>query len=193
MNPKITSEDIITAAFNIVRQDGWEKFSAREIAKALNMSTMPIYSNFRSLALLEEAVVRKAMELLREYQSKRYVGDPTIDRGIGYFMFAREETHLFQTINDEKGSLWQAKYGDPTFDQHVKELSKDKRLKGLSSKQLRQLNTFLWIFIHGMASLKNWMNIQQISEKRTIDLLQEGGGNIIKGFLSDLTETKERK
>lgn len=182
-SPKIAPYDIIEAAFNIVRKNGWAKFSAREIAKELNTSTMPIYSKFKSIAALEEEIVRKSMELLRQYQTKTYIGDESMDRAIGYVMFAQKEYHLFQTINDEKLSAWQAKYGDPTFELHTRELSQDPRVKDLSTEQLHRLNFLLWIFIHGVASLRNWMQSQNYSEKQIIGLVQDGCTKILLGFI----------
>ncbi len=187
---KVSQQEIIEAAFNVVRRHGWTKLSARSIAKELNLSTMPIYHQFKSMVDLEEEIVKKAMALLKEYQSKPYTGDSTQDRGIGYVMFAREESHLFQAINDERHSAWQAKYGDATFDQHIEELASDPRVKGLTTRQLRHLNFLLWIFVHGVASLKNWMQTQQFSDERIVELMRDGSNRIVQGFL--LPERKKK-
>jgi len=64
---KYTKEDIVEAAFNVVREQGWEALSQRSIAKKLNASIGPIYSYFKSMANLEEAVIEKAYELLLQY------------------------------------------------------------------------------------------------------------------------------
>ena len=182
---KVSQQEIIEAAFNVVRRYGWAKLSARSIAKELNLSTMPIYHQFKSMVDLEEEIVRKAMALLKEYQSKPYTGNRSLDRSIGYIMFAREESHLFHAINDESHSAWQAKYGDATFDQHSEELSRDPLVKGLTKEQLRRLNFLLWIFVHGVASLKNWMQTQRFSDERVVELMTEGTRKIIQGFLEN--------
>ena len=43
--PKFTKEDIVEAAFNIVREQGWEALTQRSIAQKLNASIGPIYSS----------------------------------------------------------------------------------------------------------------------------------------------------
>jgi AcrR family transcriptional regulator len=190
---KVSQQDIIDAAFSVVSQKGWAELSARSIAKELNSSTMPIYHRFKSMVNLEEEIVKKIMELLKTYQSTCRTGDKPLDRSVGYVLFAREEPHLFQAINDELHSNWQAQYGDPTFDQHTEELSLDPRLQGLAKEQLRKLNFLLWIFIHGIASLKNWMQTQQYDEDRIIELLCEGTSKIIRGFLEEHKTNKMRE
>ena len=43
---KITGEDIVKAAVELVRVRGEKAINAREIAAALNCSTQPIFTNF---------------------------------------------------------------------------------------------------------------------------------------------------
>ena len=45
---KISKDDILRAALEIVRNDGIEKVSNREIAKKLNCSIRPIYYQFEN-------------------------------------------------------------------------------------------------------------------------------------------------
>ncbi len=66
---KISREDIIDAAFEIVRKGGWAQLSARSIAKRLKSSTMPIYSQFKTMEMLEDEVVKKAVTLQAEYSA----------------------------------------------------------------------------------------------------------------------------
>ena len=51
MPPKvrITKEDIIHTAVEIVRRDGTGAINARVIAKELNCSTQPVFSNFATM------------------------------------------------------------------------------------------------------------------------------------------------
>ena len=95
---KFTAEDIIDAAFLIVRSEGAEKCSARAIAHELNSSTMPIYSCLSSMKELKEAVLKKALDLLISYETKVRTGDVLLDMGIGYIMFAKTEKHLFRML-----------------------------------------------------------------------------------------------
>ena len=46
---KITKEDIINAAIEIVKANGEEAINARNIAATLGCSTQPVFSNFASM------------------------------------------------------------------------------------------------------------------------------------------------
>ena len=46
---KFTKEVIVDAAYDILKEEGFESISARKIAKKLNCSTAPIYFNFETV------------------------------------------------------------------------------------------------------------------------------------------------
>ena len=50
---KITKEDIIKTAIDIVRDKGADAINARNIASVLNCSTQPIFSNFDNMEELK--------------------------------------------------------------------------------------------------------------------------------------------
>ncbi len=193
---KIARQDVIEAAFDLVRKHGWEKFSARSIAQELHSSTMPIYSHFESMESIEEEVVRKTMALLAEYESQSHTGVLALDHGIGYVLFAWEEPHLFAAINDEKHVRLQFKYGDPLFDLHVEELSRNPRMQDLSGDQLRYFQFLAWIFVHGIASMKNWIREVQgdFDKEKLIALIRDGSKTLTYGFIENQTRpSKKRK
>ena len=49
---KVTKEEIIAAALEILRQKGMEAVNARAVAAALGCSTQPIFSNYSSMGAL---------------------------------------------------------------------------------------------------------------------------------------------
>ena len=53
---KITREDIITASMDLVREQGTEGLTTRALAKKLNCSTQPIFSNFPNMESLNKIV-----------------------------------------------------------------------------------------------------------------------------------------
>jgi AcrR family transcriptional regulator len=93
-------DEIINTAFEMVRKTGWNGFSVTTVAKAINSSTMPIYSLFANVRELEDAVCLKAMELLKERMLEERTGDRWIDQGISYVRFAEEEKYLFRCMWD---------------------------------------------------------------------------------------------
>ena len=60
---KTGKEEIVNAAFDIVRREGKDSLNARALAGRLGISTQPIFSNFRNMEELKAEVVKKASVL----------------------------------------------------------------------------------------------------------------------------------
>ncbi|HQG30463.1 MAG TPA: hypothetical protein PLA83_00930 [Deltaproteobacteria bacterium] len=182
---KFSAEDIIEAAFSIARTHGSEKFSARSIAGELKSSTMPIYSCLSSMKELEEAVLKKALDLLITYETKSRTGDIFLDMGIGYIMFAMEERHLFRMLflSEKREGFEETK---KRFRKYVIDILLDKLdhfepMRGYTREQKRVLIDKMWIFTHGLAVLLNHSIIEDLSEKRIADLLTDTGIFVVVG------------
>ena len=69
MPPKtrVTPEDILAAAIALVRESGAEALNARALAKKLNCSTQPIFSNYSGMEELKAEVTGAAKKLYRQY------------------------------------------------------------------------------------------------------------------------------
>lgn len=101
-NMQFGRDEIIDAAFELVRNNGWNGFSVTAVAKAIKSSTMPIYSQFANVRELEDAVCLKAMEVLKERMLIDRTGDIWIDQAISYVRFAEEEKFLFRILWDSR-------------------------------------------------------------------------------------------
>jgi len=71
---KITKEEIINTAVDIVRKNGAQAINARTIAYMLNCSIQPVFSNFATMDELRLAVVEKADILCQEYMQREVDG-----------------------------------------------------------------------------------------------------------------------
>lgn len=183
--PKFTTEDIVEAAFQIVRQHGWDRLSARSIAEELGSSTMPIYSNLGSMENLEAKIVKKALDLRLSFQNTARTGDPILDLGLGYVLFAKQERHLFRAINDEKHGPLQVRPGEENFESVVETLSRDDRAQGMSEDELRQLMFLWWVFVHGLADMNNNLAQRDFDEAEIAECIRTAGALIMTGFLAD--------
>ena len=165
--PRFQTEDIIDAAFDIVRKEGWNGLSARAIAKKLNSSTRPIYSYLESMKSLEEEIVKKALALFNEYLSLKETGDKWLDQAIGYVRFAIEEKMLFRCINDEKHAVLQRKNTREMWEILRAELANYKPFENLSQTEVDRIRVMRWIFVHGIAALINsgWYSSQEIDSE----------------------------
>lgn len=165
--PRYQTEDIIDAAFAIVRREGWDGLSARTIAKELNSSTRPIYSYLESMKNLEEEVVKKALALFNEYLSSKKTGDKWLDQAIGYVRFAIEEKMLFRCINDEKHAVLQRKNTRKMWEILRTELADYKPFENMSQTEVDRMRVMRWFFVHGIAALINsgWFTSQEIDSE----------------------------
>ncbi len=98
---KITKEDIIKTAIELVRANGEHAIGARAIAAALDCSTQPIFSNFATMeelrgAVLEAAYCIYADFLKKEAESGNYPEYKAY--GMAYIRFAMEERELFKLL-----------------------------------------------------------------------------------------------
>ena len=107
MKKAFTKEEIVEAAFQVVRKQGRKKLSARAIARELNSSTMPIYSTINSMKELEQEVGQKFTELLLQYCLTPWTGNFLVDMSFGYVRFAKDEKELFRImfLDDQPSEL----------------------------------------------------------------------------------------
>lgn len=97
---KTTKETIINTAYEIVREDGWKKLTARNLAQKLGTSVQPIFRAFANMEELEEVVMEKIKDKYREYiMSAVSIEDALMGTVMAYIRFAREEKQLFQILH----------------------------------------------------------------------------------------------
>jgi AcrR family transcriptional regulator len=157
MPPKqrFSPEDVIEAAYRVVRKQGWEGFSARTIANELHSSTRPIYDYFNSMENIEAEVVKKALATFVEFLSRERTGDRWLDDSLGYVLFAATEKHLFRCINDEKHTPFQKQFAKKHWAELGAKLEEDERFKEIPAEARNKVRITRWILIHGLSCLIN--------------------------------------
>lgn len=180
MGTRFKEEDVIRAAFELVRRHGWEGLSARAIAEELRSSTMPIYSTLKSMNSLEEEVIKKAFSLLRETMHTVRTGDRWLDFGLGYVLFAREERHLFRCIHQERYIHLHSKYCFPQYEKNYQTLRGQPLFKGIEEKDFRWITHARYVFVHGIAAQIN-LGLLDMSEADLIDYLKDIQATLLKG------------
>ena len=149
----ITRETIINATFELLRRNGSSALNARNIAKALNCSTQPIYLSFKNMAELKESVDEKVKQtyntfLEKELKSGKY--PPYKAYGVGYVRFAKEEKELF------KYTFMRDRTNDPklTDESEIKDVIEVIcKQTGYSYEEARTFHLEQWIFMHGIATM----------------------------------------
>jgi AcrR family transcriptional regulator len=185
--PKVKKEDILEIAFAHVRQHGWEGMTARYLAEKLNTSTKPIYFHFKSMKMIEDMVVKKAMQVVLDYTTASRTGDVWIDQAVGVVMFALEEKHLFRAIFDEKHVNARKKYSAHVWKINEENLAGYSRFNGLSENQVEMIRRVRWVFVHGLASLVNISNWpwEKGSEAKLIEMVQRVSQAFYNEFKAD--------
>ena len=151
---KVTKEEIIAAALEILRQKGMEAVNARAVAAALGCSTQPIFSNYSSMGALQHDVLAAGYaEYNRwiEQQMKEGRYPPYKASGMAYIDFARREKHLFRLLfmRDRSREEVTRQLGDDAEPL----LDLIQRAAGLSRESARMFHLEMWIYVHGIASM----------------------------------------
>ena len=146
-----TREEIIEKAYEMFKSEGLNQITARTLAKKLKTSPAPIYGHFDSMEVLKDELVKKAREQFLNYIIKNYTEKPFLNAGMGFVIFAREESELFRAVflmgNSDKEIILEFK--DVIFS----EVEKDERFKKVEEKKKEWLFNKCWTYTHGLATL----------------------------------------
>lgn len=154
-NIQFSREEIIDAAFQLVQENGWSGFSVQAVSKAIDASTMPIYSHFANARDLEDTVCMKALGLLKEWLAVNRTGDKWIDLAINWVKFAETEKHLYRTLWDGRNSELAMKCGEEINDFILNELAGYPLFVGLSNEEVTMITLSRRLFVQQLAY---WLN-----------------------------------
>lgn len=150
---KITKEDIIETAVELVRENGEEAINARAIAAALSCSTQPVFSNFVTMDELRLAVINFAYNrylgfIKSELESGKYPQYKAF--GMAYIRFSKEEKELFRLLfmrdrtGEDTSSL------SPDFEESIQIIMK---ANGVSYEKAMLIHLEMWACAHGIATM----------------------------------------
>ena len=150
---KITRDDIIRAAVEIVRKESAQALNARSVAAILACSTQPVFSNFATMEELRLAVVEKADRLCQEYiqrEIERGEYPPYKASGMAYIRFAKEEKELFKLLymRDRTGEVIPKEMVMTEDMETIVQKS-----TGLDSEEVKLFHLEMWAYVHGIASM----------------------------------------
>lgn len=153
MPPSITfsKNDILDAAFQIVRRKGVQELTARKVAQTAHSSTAPVYSYFKSMDELRDAIFDKSLNLLRGYISRKYTETYFLNIAVGICYFARDEKHLFRAtfLTDNIAK----KFVDEFFFELLDKLTLDPRFKDADRETRLKVLHFMWNQVMGMSAM----------------------------------------
>lgn len=153
-----TKEEIVAAAVQLTRERGIDAVSARSLGEKLGASSRPIFSYFKSMDEVKEAIVESATEIYNGYieteiKSGRYSSYKA--NCMAYIRFAKEEKELFKML-----FLTDTSSEDVSDDSDENEIEEVKPLVKILQKQLNfsRENAELffsetWVTVHGIAAM----------------------------------------
>ena len=97
MPPKVkfTANEIIEAAVKITRVKGIDAVTAREVGRALGVSSRPLFTYFDTVEELKREVYLFAKNLYKEYVKDGLKAEiPFLGVGQQYLRFAKDEPNL---------------------------------------------------------------------------------------------------
>lgn len=153
---KFTKDEILDAAFEIVRAHGMAALTARSLAEKLNCSVKPIFGMFKNMEDLQQAVTEKAGDFYREKiytamsESKEL---PYKASGLAYIRFAKDEPELFKLgFMCDRSETSSEKIDTETPETKVIiELLENKL--DLSHEDACRFHLENWVYVHGIATM----------------------------------------
>ena len=183
--PKFTKNEIIQAAIDITRKEGFDSISARVLGKKLGSSSKPIFSVFENMEDVQTAVVAYAKEIYNQYIQKGMLqADDNVPRckciGQQYIKFAIEEPKLFQLLfMKEQEHILNFENILPNIDLNYKDiLLAIETDYGLDSFTALRLYQHIWVYAHGIASLCATKTCS-FSEEEISEMLSEVFTNLL--------------
>ena len=155
---KFEREEIIEAALNLVREQGFDALTARALAERLGSSPRPIFTVFQSMEEVQGEVMKAARECYNRYVRKGLSKtDGPRFKGVGeqYIRFAVEEPKLFGLLFMKE----QEKQPDiegilPVIDENYQDILQSiVEGYGISGADAQRLYQHLWVYTHGIATL----------------------------------------
>ncbi|MBP5552124.1 MAG: TetR/AcrR family transcriptional regulator [Spirochaetales bacterium] len=148
----IHKEDIINAAVEIVRADGYENLNARAIARRLGCSTQPLFSNFSNMEDLTGSVIRRSLEIYNDFVAREFTKPhdypPYKTNGMAYIRFALEEKNLFKLLYMRDRTNDPEPVEQSTFYDVLPLIMK---ATGLDREQASLFHFEIWAAVHGIA------------------------------------------
>lgn len=96
---KYTKDEMINAALGLAREKGIDGITARDMAKALGVSTQPIFTSFSGMDEVKRETFFAAEKIYDEYAEKGLSEKiPFLGFGKAYIRFAKNEPELYKAL-----------------------------------------------------------------------------------------------
>lgn len=150
---KFTREEVVRTALEMVRENGMDTLSARNLSARLGSSASPIFTIFQSMEDVQQEVISAAHEIYRNYLREDMSGGkypPYKASGMAYIRFAREEGELFKL-------LFMRDRSTEAVTEKKEEIAPLLELiqtnTGISEEAAYLFHLEMWLYVHGIAAM----------------------------------------
>ena len=178
---KFTREEIVDAAFQIVRRKGFDALTARSLGAELQSSPRPIFTVFRSMEEVQNEVTNKGRRLYESYEDAGMSGKNAFKgSGTGYIRFAADEPKLFQLLfMREREVVPNPEKVLKSIDGYYEKiLNAVEREYGFDRKTAERVYLHMWLYSHGIA-VSIATKICTFTEEQISDMLTDVCASII--------------
>ena len=173
--PVTTKDAIIEGAFRLIREQGHEALTARNLAAFLKCSTQPIMYQFPDMETLKELTYQKADAFHSEYI---LAAEDLLEIGVRYVRFADEEPRLFRFLFQSgrfSGVSLEDLIRAPEAADVLAAVSTEEKL---TAEEAAAFFEPLVAVVHGYASLiaNNGMKYDPDAIRRALLMIAEGTG-----------------
>ena len=165
---EIDKQRILDAAYKLAVRGGIESLTARNVAKAVNCSTQPIYLEFENMQDLRNQVLAKISDELKSNTLQQsFTGEPLIDLDLSYLYFAKEHVDLFRAMFVD-GKFGNQMIVDTLMGLGLEKFKQQFDAEQFSEERLNHIVISNWIAATGLATLlinkmANFTQAQMIS------------------------------
>lgn len=152
---KFTREEIIETAFQMAREEGIDKITARELGNRLGSSARPIFTVFESMEEVKTEVLTRAKKVYGQYVADGLQQELAF-KGVGmaYITFAIEEPKLFQLLFmsavEERTGVQNIL---PQIDASYEDILQSVQKYVDSKEAADMIYQHLWTYTHGIATM----------------------------------------
>lgn len=147
---KVTREEIVQGAAELVREKGAAALTAKALAQQLLCSTQPIFWVFGNMENVRAAVREAALARFGEYLREPQEGASAyLSVGLNYIRFAGEEREFFKLLfmSEDKSDILAAHEEMPYV------LDVIGRTEHISGEDARRVYEEMWMLSHGIATM----------------------------------------
>ena len=151
---ELSKDYIVKVAVKMVNDNGWNSVNARSLAKALNVSTKPLYRIYKSMDEIKFDIYKEISRQYDEFITSRIDNKKAlITLCIAYVEFAQEYKNLFISLFLSNNLKWKSlenvldeKWNQSTIINLVNK-------HGYSFEEAKNLFMNMWLYANGLATL----------------------------------------